>query len=110
MWGVSGAVIDYAVQLTKVRDVARHYLENDCPEDFKKVIDSYCAGANAYFAHHWDELSVKRGFPIESVDVVSGYMLGMSLMAGIDKAIEIHCRRKTCRLITQSARAPYYWF
>ena len=63
--GIDGAAVDYAVQLTRVRQVAADYLENDCPEDFYRVIEGYCAGANSYLANHWDELSVKKAFPLE---------------------------------------------
>ncbi|MEZ5002750.1 MAG: penicillin acylase family protein [Chitinophagales bacterium] len=85
--GIQGAIIDYAVELTRVREVAEEYLAN-CPQDFKRVVEGYCAGANAYFVTHWDELLIKKAFPLEPVDVISGYMLGMSLMAGIDGALK----------------------
>lgn len=85
MEGINGAAIDYAVYLTRVRDVAQTYLDHDCPEDFKRVVEGYCAGTNAYFALHWDELSNRRSFPITPTDLISGYMLGMGLMAGVDK-------------------------
>ena len=82
--GIDGAAIDYAVKLTRVREVAMDYLENDIPEDFKKVLEGYCAGANAYFSNHWEELEIKKAFPLEPIDVVSGYMLGMALMSEVD--------------------------
>jgi len=85
--GVDGAAVDYAVQLTRVRDVATAYLENECPDDFMRVLEGYCAGINSYLVHHWDELSVKKAFPLEPVDVITGYTLGMALMAGVDGAM-----------------------
>ena len=85
--GIDGAAVDYAVQLTRVRETAKDYLDNDCPADFKRVVEAYVAGANAYFVKHPDELLIKRAFPLETVDVISGYMLGMALMAGVDGAM-----------------------
>jgi acyl-homoserine-lactone acylase len=85
--GIDGAAIDYAVQLTRVREVAKDYLDNTCPEDFKRVLEGYCAGANAYLKNHPKELAIKKAFPLEPVDVVAGYMLGMGLMAGVDDAM-----------------------
>lgn len=85
--GIDGAVVDFALQLTRVRDFAQVYLDSDCSPEFRKVLDAYCAGINAYLVNHWDELYVKRAFPLEPVDIISGYMLGLSLMGGVDKAL-----------------------
>jgi acyl-homoserine-lactone acylase len=85
--GIDGAAIDYAVQLTRVRERAGEYLEKEIPDDFRRVVEAYCAGVNAYFARHWDELKIKRAFPLEPIDLITGYMLGMGMMSNIDASL-----------------------
>lgn len=86
--GVEGAKIDYAAQLMGVIDFVEEHYEKDVPEDYKRVLEGYCAGANAYAKAHPKELFVKeKFFNVRPQEALAGYMLGLSLMAGVDGTI-----------------------
>jgi len=85
--GADGAAIDYAVQLMGLHDhVAEHY-ETAVSEDFKRLLEGACQGANAYAATHPEEVWFQKALPITPQEVIIGYMLGQSLMAGVDGVI-----------------------
>lgn len=85
--GVSGAQIDYAVQLMGLHDhVAEHY-ETDISEDFKRLLEAACLGANAYAAAHPEEVWYPKALPITPQEIIIGYMLGQSLMAGVHDVV-----------------------
>jgi acyl-homoserine-lactone acylase len=85
--GVDGAKIDFAVQFLGVVDYVDEVYEHEIPEDFKRVLEGYAAGANAYFAAYPDKLWSKKLLPIRPQHLVAGYMLGMALMGGVEGTV-----------------------
>lgn len=85
--GVDGAKIDYAVQLMGLHELVEEKYETEISEEFKRVLEGACQGANAYAAAHPEEVWVKKAFPVTPQEVVIGYMLGQSLMAGVDGVV-----------------------
>lgn len=85
--GVDGAKIDYAVQLMGLHELVAEKYETEVSEDFKRVLEGACQGANAYAAAHPEEVWVKKAFPVTPQEVIIGYMLGQSLMAGVDGVV-----------------------
>ncbi len=86
--GIEGAKIDYAAQLMGVMDFVEEHYEKDVPEDYKRVLEGYCAGANAYAKAHPKELYVKeKFFRVRPQEALAGYMLGLALMGGVDGTI-----------------------
>lgn len=86
--GVEGAKIDYAAQLLGVIEFVDEHYEKDVPDDFKRVLEGYCQGANAYAKAHPKELYVKeKFFSVRPQEILAGYMLGIALMGGIDGTI-----------------------
>lgn len=85
--GVEGAKIDYAVQFLGVNEYVEEHYEEEIPEDFKRVLEGYAAGANAYFEKHPDLVHVKQALPVRAQDLAGGYMLAMALMGGVDGTI-----------------------
>jgi len=86
--GEEGAKIDYAVQLLQVVEHVNQHYEKEVPEDFKRVLEGYAAGANAYFMKHPDKLYFKKMLPVTPQDLVCGYMLGMALMGGVEGTVK----------------------
>lgn len=82
--GPDGAKVDYAVQFMQVNEYVAANYDTRVSNDFKKVLEGYAAGANAYAETHPDEVLVKGTFPITAQDVIVGYMLGIALMGGVD--------------------------
>ena len=60
--GIRGAVLDYAVELLKSRDVAERELKN-LPQEGLNIIYGYLEGLNAYAKKYPDKVLVKKSFP-----------------------------------------------
>ena len=73
--GMSGAVLDYAVELLKSREVANRELKN-LPPDGLDVIYGYLGGLNAYAKKYPEKVLVKGSFPLSIYD----YLTGLNLM------------------------------
>ncbi len=86
--GIPGAKIDYAIKLLGVMEYVEEHYEKEIPDDYKRVLEGYCAGANAYFAKHPEKAWFKKVFPVRPQDLVAGHMLGMALMGGIQGVVE----------------------
>lgn len=81
--GRDGAIIDFAVQLMRVRQfIEAHY--NDLSPDVREYIEAYVQAVNKYAAQHPEEVIVKKAFPATGKDVVAGYMLSYALLSGVD--------------------------
>ena len=86
--GPEGAKIDYAVQLMDLHETVAQNYEREISDEFKLVLEGACQGANAYAKDHPEEVWLKNAFPVTPQEVVIGYMLAQSLMAGVDGAIK----------------------
>ena len=73
--GIRGAVLDYAVELLKSREVANRELKNLPPEGLN-VIYGYLEGLNAYASKYPEKILVKGSFPLSIYD----YLTGLNLM------------------------------
>ena len=73
--GIRGAVLDYAVELLKSREVAYRELKNLPPEGLN-VIYGYLDGLNAYASKYAEQVLVKGSFPLSIYD----YLTGLNLM------------------------------
>ncbi|MCO5280170.1 MAG: penicillin acylase family protein [Chitinophagales bacterium] len=81
--GKDGAIIDYAVQLMRVKDfVDTHY--NDISPEVREYIEAMVLSVNKYATLHPEEVIVKKAFPATGKDVVASYMLSYALLSGID--------------------------
>lgn len=85
--GVEGARIDYAVQAMGLHEFVEKNYETGVADDFKLILEAACQGVNAYAAAHPGEVWVKKAFPVTPQEVIIGFMLGQSLMAGVDGVI-----------------------
>jgi len=86
--GIDGAKIDFAVQFLGVVDYVDEHYEGSIPEDLKRVLEGAAAGANAYYEKHPELLWDKKLLPVKPQDFVTGYMLAMALMGGVQGTVE----------------------
>ncbi len=87
MLGIEGAKIDYAVQLLGVPDfIKNHY--NDLSPETRKLLEAGAAAGNDWAKKNPDKIVFKGLLPIRPTDFISGYMLSMGLMTGLDGAIK----------------------
>lgn len=86
--GIDGAKIDFAVQFLGVVDYVNEHYEESIPEDLKRVLEGAAAGANAYYDKHPELAWDKKLLPVKPQDFVTGYMLAMALMGGVQGTVE----------------------
>ncbi len=86
--GIDGAKIDFAVQFLGVVDYVNEHYEESIPEDLKLVLSGAAQGANAYYESHPELLWDKKLMPVKPQDFVTGYMLAMALMGGVQGTVE----------------------
>ncbi|MBK7149511.1 MAG: penicillin acylase family protein [Bacteroidetes bacterium] len=88
MMGIEGAKIDYAVQLLGVPDFIEKNYEKDLSPETKKLLEAGAAAGNDWLKKHPEKIPFKSLMPIRPTDFISGYMLSMALMTGVDGVIK----------------------
>ena len=68
--GVEGAQIDYAVQLMGLHEHVEKHYEAEVPDDFKRLLEAACMGANAYAAAHPEEVWYAKAFPVTPQEII----------------------------------------
>ncbi len=86
--GKEGAEVDYFVQFIKAKETVDRYYEKDLSSNYKKVLQSYADGLNAFAATHPKEIKLKNIFPINAKDILVGYNLILTSMVGVPMALE----------------------
>lgn len=80
--GKDGAGIDYAVQLLEIRKMITQRYPTEVSPAFKKVLEGYAQGINAYAASHPKEVLRPRLFPLDPIDILCGYSMSLVLLQG----------------------------
>ncbi|MCB9232998.1 MAG: penicillin acylase family protein [Bacteroidia bacterium] len=80
---VIGTMADYAWNLFRARKLVEDRYQYDVSPEFRKVLEGYCQGINAYAAGHPKEVRLKGIVPITPQDVLTGYVMSMCLMTGV---------------------------
>src|SRR3954468_24510879 len=61
--GVEGAKADYFIHAIAARQLVEEHFEKDLSPEFKKYMDGYVQGINAYAASHPKEVKLPKAFP-----------------------------------------------
>ena len=85
--GKEGATIDYIAYLLRCQQTVAEKYESDISPEYKKVLQGYCEGFNAYANTHPDEVLVKKLLPLTPKDMLAYSMLQLSISSGADKAL-----------------------
>jgi acyl-homoserine-lactone acylase len=86
--GKDGAAIDYVGQLLRIDDTVNRDYDSTFSPEFKKVINGYVDGINAYAQKHPNEVFVKDEFPLTPKQMIAAYTMGMVAMSGVDGTIK----------------------
>jgi acyl-homoserine-lactone acylase len=86
--GVEGAKIDYAVQLLRIRELVDERYEKDLSPEVREYIEAHVAAVNKYASLHPEEVKVKKAFPANGKDIVSGYVLSYCLLSGVTDPLQ----------------------
>ncbi|MFK5890796.1 MAG: penicillin acylase family protein [Flavobacteriaceae bacterium] len=84
--GKKGAAIDYFVKLIRARDIVNTKINTLTPQ-FRKVLNGYVQGINAYAKAHKKEVTLRKLFPITEKDLLTSYVISLSVMDKVDRVI-----------------------
>ena len=85
--GKKGASIDYIIHLLRIPELVEEKYETDLSPAFKRLLEGYCAGLNAYAVKHPGEVLLKKAFPMTPKDMVQYSVLQLCVLSGADKAL-----------------------
>lgn len=86
--GKDGAAIDYAVHLLRIRQLVDAKYNTDISPQYKKVLEGYCAGFNAYANAHSKDVLVKQLLPLTPKDMLCYSVLQLCISSGADDALK----------------------
>jgi len=87
--GKEGLLFDFVLKFTSLdKTVPELYNKGVLSDTFKRVLSGYVQGLNAYASSHSNEILHKELFPISEIDILNGYMMKLSLMAGMGMALK----------------------
>jgi acyl-homoserine-lactone acylase len=93
--GKDGAAIDFVVQLIRARELADRRYDSDLSEDYKRVLEGYCAGFNRFAETHPKELRHPKVAPIAPRDMMTYAILQMFVFTGGPQALQDILNNKT---------------
>ncbi|CAN5612539.1 acylase [soil metagenome] len=85
--GKSGATVDYIIQFLRCRQLVESRYELDISAQYKRILESYCDGINAYARNHPKEIYLKKLFPVTPTDMLTYSVLQLAISAGADGAL-----------------------
>jgi len=80
--GKDGVVIDFAVYFLGFREVAEANYEKQISPKVKRMIEAYADGVSNYAATHPEEVLLNGKFEVSPIDLVVGYMMGVTQLTG----------------------------
>lgn len=81
--GKEGAIFDFFASAIKTKELVEAKYETDVSPEFKKVLEGYAAGVNAFAKRYPDQVLAKGVFPIQPQDILQGYVLNLTLFSGV---------------------------
>ncbi len=86
--GKSGAPTDYFVRFIKAKELVDQHYDQDLSANYKAVLQGYADGLNAYAKAHPKEIKLRHVFPITPKTIVTAYVVMLTSMVGVSKALE----------------------
>lgn len=86
--GKKGVLLDFAFHALKIDSTVNARYDADLSADYKKLLEGYAQGVNDYCAAHPREVLLKKMLPVTPRDIVKGYVVSASLMAGLGLALK----------------------
>lgn len=86
--GKAGAPTDYFVRFIKARELAEQRYDMDLSPGYKKILQAYADGLNAYAKAHPEEVKLKNIFPVSPKTIITAYVVMLTSMVGVPRALE----------------------
>ena len=101
--GPDGAKVDYVQHLLSARETVDQGYAS-IPADVRAVVDGYAVGLNLYAEKHPDEVRLRKLFPVNGQDIVTGFVLRAPFFYGLDGVIGKLVEGKP---LTPDAKTPW---
>ncbi len=85
--GKDGAILDVLNHISNPSKIVEEQFETAFTPEFRKVLNGYVQGLNAYARSHAKEILVKSVFPIKETDIIEGYVFSMTMMTNVQYEI-----------------------
>ena len=85
--GIDGAKADFFIHAIAARKLVEEHFDKDLSPEFKKYIDGFVQGLNAYAAMQPGEVKTKKAFPATAKDIVTAYVVTMSFLSNAQDAL-----------------------
>jgi len=85
-FGKKGAAVDYFVGLIRARKVAHDSINTLSPA-YRKVLQGYILGINAYAKTQKKEVVMRKIFPVTEEDLLTSYVVSLSVMDKVDRVV-----------------------
>lgn len=85
--GKEGAVFDVAMHLLGADSLVEARYAQDLSPEFRRVVEGYAAGLNAFARTHPERVMRKQAFPVRGQDLIKAYVVGVAQMAGVDRLL-----------------------
>lgn len=102
--GKQGAIFDVAVHLLDPHTIVAEKYETEVSDSFKRILEAYAQGANAYAKAHPKAVLHKKLFPIGPQDILKGYIVGLSLLSGADRQLSMILKEEVAETEAELAR------
>lgn len=86
--GKEGATIDFIVKFLHCRELVESRYEQDISSEYKKLLQGYCDGINAFANAHQDKVLLKKLFPLAPKDMLTYSVLQLCISSGVDGALK----------------------
>jgi acyl-homoserine-lactone acylase len=86
--GKDGALFDFAMQFFRIDTLVESRYFSDLSLEYRKMLNGYMQGINAYAAKHPDEVLLKSVLPFTEKDAVKSFTLSLTLFAGAGMAFK----------------------
>lgn len=80
--GAEGAKRDFMSHVLRSKELVKKQYEEEISEDFKKYLNGFVQGLNAYALEHADEILVRKAFPVTSLDILQSFVFAQSAVSG----------------------------
>jgi acyl-homoserine-lactone acylase len=85
--GIEGAKADFFVHAIGARKLVNERYDSDLTPAFKKYLNGFVQGLNAYAASHPDQVRNRKAFPVTEQDILVEYIAIMSFLTGVQNYV-----------------------
>jgi len=86
--GKEGAAVDFVMNSIGAKQLVNERYDTDISEGYRKYLEGYCQGLNAYAEAHPEEVWVKKAFPVIPNDVIQGFVISLTALSFSHREIE----------------------